>query len=288
MVMTGGERRMGSESEPDKADEKETEELSGLSRGVRPNRGQTREWLLSIARAQKDGVRTIADLAKIAGISRATAYRYFPGIEELRIALDLRERNLETPESPLWVTYEMLESEGLAGTTLAGVAESCGVSPMTLHNRFQDRAGLIAAAYRFHGPVCLLAGEGWRVGRGGPLELRLFLENLLEDARVHGGRLRLLLSPDPIMARVLHELLCDLRQDSLPWVPIMLDWMSRGWVRQRKPQGAVLDLLGLVFGRIILAPSLALSGDADDVDAIWRLFLDGPRAPALPDIEGDE
>ncbi len=279
---------MGSEFEPDKPDEKETEELSGAARAARPNRGQTRAWLISVARAQKDGVRTIAELAKIAGISRATAYRYFPGIEELRLALDLKERNLETPESPLWVTYEMLETEGLAATTLVSVAESCGVSAMTLHNRFQDRAGLIAAAYRFHGPVCLLAGEGWRLGRGGPLELRLFLENLVEDARVHGSRLRLLLSPDPVMSRVLHELLSNLREDSLPWVPIMLDWMARGWIRQRKPQGAAMDLLGLVFGRIILGPSFALSGDADDVEALWRLFLDGPRAPALPDLEAEE
>jgi hypothetical protein len=49
-----------------------------------------------------------------------------------------------------------------------------------------------------------------------------------------------------------------------------------------------MDLLGLVFGRIILGPSFALSGDADDVEALWRLFLDGPRAPALPDLEAEE
>lgn len=91
----------------------------------------------------------LAEVARRAGVSRATLYRHYPTRQALLAALEGSggppgPRGDVTARAVAAVEQVLLEA-GFAGLTFEAVARVSGVSEATLYRRFEDRAGLLTA-----------------------------------------------------------------------------------------------------------------------------------------------
>lgn len=94
---------------------------------------------------------TMADLASLAGLSRATLYRYFPGKQELLKALS--DRGVGAPDAPggpvnrqaqiAAAALHLFATRGFHATTMAQIAEAVGMSPAALYRYFPSKESLI-------------------------------------------------------------------------------------------------------------------------------------------------
>lgn len=114
----------------------------------------TRDRILRAASAiLADGERlTVSAAAARAGVSRGTVYRYFanaPALVESLLASGRvdpdRARAIDPTDRILDAVATLLGRHGLSATTIEGVAEAAGVSPVTVYRRFGDRRGLLQA-----------------------------------------------------------------------------------------------------------------------------------------------
>lgn len=92
------------------------------------------------------------DLASLAGVSRATLYRYFPGKQELLKALADRGVGpaLDAPDNPVdrkgqiaAAALHLFATRGFHATTMAQIAEAVGISPAALYRYFPSKESLI-------------------------------------------------------------------------------------------------------------------------------------------------
>lgn len=100
----------------------------------------------------RDSRATVADLARAAGVSRASFYRHFASREALLEALDLvpepgaRERILAA-------AVEMVGAIGLRALAMDELADRAGVSRATLYRLFPGKAALLLALVEAYSPL---------------------------------------------------------------------------------------------------------------------------------------
>jgi AcrR family transcriptional regulator len=96
-------------------------------------------------------VPSIAEIARAAGISRATFYRAFSSREELLHALAL-EPEPESRDRLLAKALEMIGAQGLAALSMDALADAAGVSRATVYRVFPGKAVLFREVVKTFAP----------------------------------------------------------------------------------------------------------------------------------------
>jgi AcrR family transcriptional regulator len=93
----------------------------------------------------------VADIARAAGVSRATFYRYFRSRDELESVLQV-EPEPGSRERILEAALDLLDRDGLAALSMDEVAERAGVSRASLYRLFPGKPALFTAIVRAYSP----------------------------------------------------------------------------------------------------------------------------------------
>jgi AcrR family transcriptional regulator len=100
----------------------------------------------------RDGKATVADLARAAGVSRASFYRQFRSRESLLAALEVAPEP-GARDRILGAAVEMVGAAGLRTLAMDELADRAGVSRATLYRVFQGKAALLAALVEAYSPL---------------------------------------------------------------------------------------------------------------------------------------
>ena len=238
---------------------------------------------------------TMDALAEEAGVSRATIYRRVGGRAEIvsrlvaegRLDASVLEEH-DVPTRVLEALRDVLEDEGMSGTTVERVAEAAGVSPATVYRRFGDRAGLFAAyaerfsprrtadellcsADRMEDALTHLATETLRFMRQNSSLVRLRLSGDPETRRLLGGRASTQERMVPKLARYFEQ------------------QIAAGELAPADPFQLAMAFGGLVTGFGLVADEHH-GGDIPDVEVsaatIVRIFLEGARPRGVGESGG--
>jgi AcrR family transcriptional regulator len=117
------------------------------------SRERLRERILAATRKHfsQGEIPSLAEIAQVAGISRATLYRAFSSREELLHALDL-EPEPESRDRLLAKALEMIGAEGLAALSMDALADAAGVSRATVYRVFPGKAVLFREVVKTYAP----------------------------------------------------------------------------------------------------------------------------------------
>jgi AcrR family transcriptional regulator len=101
---------------------------------------------------------SVDEIARAAGVAKATLYRRFPSKGAIREELVRRGLDAGTPGDDrrtqiLEASTRIFPRNGLRGTTIEQVAAEAGVSPATIYWHFGSKDGLIAAMLRRIAPT---------------------------------------------------------------------------------------------------------------------------------------
>lgn len=116
-----------------------------------PARGRTRQRIIKGARGLLAGGSgaTVDEVARAAGVSRASFYRVFQSREELLRALDLAPEP-DASERILAAALDEVGARGLAALSMDELADRAGVSRATLYRLFPGKAAVFSAlVYRY-------------------------------------------------------------------------------------------------------------------------------------------
>lgn len=116
-----------------------------------PAAGRTRQRILSGARGllAAGASPTVDQLARAAGVSRASFYRVFQSREELLRALDVPPEP-QASERILAAALDEVGARGLAALSMDDLADRAGVSRATLYRLFPGKAAVFSAlVYRY-------------------------------------------------------------------------------------------------------------------------------------------
>src|SRR5690242_10073247 len=111
----------------------------------------TRERILDVAR-RREPLPSVTELARAAGLSRATVHRHFATRAALLEALDLQPQP-ETSQRVLEAAMELLARDGLAALSMDAVAERAGISRASLYRLFPGKARLFTELVRTYSPL---------------------------------------------------------------------------------------------------------------------------------------
>lgn len=116
----------------------------------------TRERILDAARrifvARVELAATLAEVARDAGVSRATVHRHFGSREELLEELDVRPEP-GSRERALSAAIELLARDGLERMAMDEVAARAGISRASLYRLFPGKSALFAELVRVYSPL---------------------------------------------------------------------------------------------------------------------------------------
>jgi AcrR family transcriptional regulator len=116
----------------------------------------TRDRILGAARrifvARLELAATLAEVARDAGVSRATVHRHFRSREDLLSAIDV-EPELGARERALAAGIDLLARDGLARLSMDEVAERAGVSRANLYRLFPGKSALFTELVRVYSPL---------------------------------------------------------------------------------------------------------------------------------------
>lgn len=223
--------------------------------------------------SQRDPTWTMADLARRAGISRATLYRRYASRDAVLDALaaagsapkGVRERALDA-------LARVAGRVGPAGVTMEAVAADAGCSVATLYRTFGTRDDLLTAFAETRSPLATVIDL-----QGDPsLAVRDALVAVAERVLTHASEQRHLLpvafSPDP-EATPLTAHLRDLeRRGRTALTSFFAARRASGEVRG-EPDLLTSTFLGMVLARVLLTP--ATMDASEQAPAIVDLFLYG-------------
>jgi len=100
----------------------------------------------------RDGKATVEDLARAAGISRASFYRHFKSREALLAALAMAPEP-GARDRILAAAVEMVGAQGLRTLSMDELADRSGVSRATLYRLFPGKGALLAALIDAYSPL---------------------------------------------------------------------------------------------------------------------------------------
>jgi TetR/AcrR family transcriptional regulator of autoinduction and epiphytic fitness len=114
--------------------------------------------------AEQDGsleAVSVDEIARVAGVAKATLYRRFPSKAAIREELVRRGLAVGAPSDDrrtqiLDAATRLFPQNGLRGTTVEQVAAEAGVSPATIYWHFGSKEGLMAAMLRGIAPTELV------------------------------------------------------------------------------------------------------------------------------------
>lgn len=235
-----------------------------------------------------DNKATVADLARAAGVSRASFYRHFKSRDSLLAALDVTPEPAAN-ERILAAAVDAISTRGLSALAMDDLADRAGVSRATLYRLFPGKAALLVAmihAYSPLDPVMEVLSER----SGEPPEV-LMPEIARTAQRAVAGRTGLMravffevsgLSPEieevaaGSIAKVAGLLVAYMRAQ-----------MDAGRLRRMEPLLALQSFIGPVFFHILTRPiaEKVLHLDIDGETAVTQLAEAWLRAMA-PTEEG--
>ncbi len=221
---------------------------------------------------------TMNRVASEAGVSRATVYRRFGNAEGLRSAL-MEERGASSSIDRVGVRARILDAAltvftraGVHGATIRGIADSAGVSPMTVYNHFDDKEGLVVALFSGRGPSSLLSRD---IADSETFEATIsaFVVGVLQIARNQRDLFGLIFAPDPITRRAFQRMR-GRADDAGTTLASILD--ATGLPPEIDSHVAATSLMGMIIANGVLRP-LLFGDDVEDpaalAEQITRLFV---------------
>jgi AcrR family transcriptional regulator len=238
-----------------------------------------------VAQHGPDGF-TMDDLAREAGLSRATLYRQAGGREAVLAALSEQGvevgKRVDVRDRILAASRAVFTRAGFEVATLEDIAREAGVGPATVYRQFGDKAGLISAFAGHIGPrramqeVALHPTGDLRADleRTAATVIRYAVEDLdlLKLAvleRMRGGPWAELFNATPLRART-------------TLIRLMKSYAASGALGANDPRRMAQAFAGMIFA--FLSGPLLEGGPLPDPEEtarfITHVFLDGLAAPA--------
>lgn len=243
----------------------------------------TRERILAAAR-QRETLPTMAELARHAGLSRATVHRHFATRAALLRALDLQPAP-ETRQRVLTAAVELLARDGLANLSMDAVAERAGISRASLYRLFPGKPKLFAELVRTYSPLEPIGATITQLADQPP---EVVMPALARAAARHlEGRLGLVRSllfevsapsPEAATAREL-----AMQTAVVPVTAYLRAQMKAGRLRRMHPLLALQSFIGPLIAHVLLRPfaeeMLGFTSPLEDAVAqLADLWLAGMRA----------
>lgn len=233
--------------------------------------------------AAASGAWRMDEVAKAAGVSRATLYRQFPSRKALERRL-AEEKGIVGPPGGtrgriLRAALAVLEERGLSGATLEAVAERAGLSAVTLYRHFSDRGTLLAAALDASLPR--RAAKGLALCGDDPeADLAAFATGALAFMREHASALRIALGTPASHQRELRRL----HRAPLSATSSLEAYLRRQMEERRLPRQdarrLALAFNAMLLGFACLVPAVGEASEPPETlgPALARLFLEGAAA----------
>ncbi len=218
----------------------------------------------------RDGKATVEDLARAAGISRASFYRHFKSREALLAALAMAPEP-GARDRILAAAVEMVGAQGLRTLSMDELADRAGVSRATLYRLFPGKGALLAAlidAYSPLEPVSRLLAE--RQGEPPEVLMPELARAAYRSSHGRAGMLRALFFEVSGLAPETEEVA---RQTIARVAGLLVMYisgqMSAGRLRSMHPLLALQSFIGPVLFHILTRPL---------AERVLHLDVEGERA----------
>ncbi len=226
----------------------------------------------------------MAELAREAGVARASLYRRFKRREDVVAALERSPASLVVDDIRLTPRVRALDAfeavarrKGIAATTLEDVAAEAGLGVATIYRHFGGRDGLLDAYADERTPRAALSRLSSDVGRSPRDALQILARASIEHLVAHGPLLMLGLSQDPEATRVVGRLRRLEARSRAELRAHFERWIADGHLRGDATT-LTNGFVGMVAGCVLLdqpasAPCERLA------ETLVNLFLRGCEAP---------
>ncbi len=246
------------------------------------------ERVLTAARAlsrRHGGEFTMAQLARGAGMSRATLYRRVGGREAVLATLRREGAAPRTIRDRLMTaTLELVGERGPLGFALEEVASRAGASVTTIYREFGERDGLLRAALTSMAPQAAL--RGLLADEQAPLRATLegFVAAAIARLEAQPLLLRILFTPDAASWQYMQRVRAQEARLSRSLVRYFAAQQQRGRVVGESPEQLATALFGLVLGDLMRGRLEQAEGGRAGTPARARgvvaVFLGGVGRPA--------
>lgn len=196
---------------------------------------------------------TMAQLARSAGMSRATLYRRVGGREA--VLATLREQGGPAPRTIrdrlLAATLVLVAERGPLGFALEDVAERAGASVTTIYREFAERDGLLRAAFATLTPQPAL--RGLLADEAAPVRRTLvgFVAAAIARLESQPLLLRILFTPGTEAWKYLQRIREQEARQSRTLVRYFAAQRRRGRVAGDSPEQLASSLFGLIVGDLL-------------------------------------
>lgn len=194
----------------------------------------------------------VADIARAAGVSRATFYRYFRSRDELESVLQV-EPEPGSRERILEAALELLDRDGLAALSMDEVAKRAGVSRASLYRLFPGKPALFTAIVRAYSPFDPVRELLARLRERPPEEVMPELARTV--AHIMKGRVGVIrsvllevASGNPDTAEAVNLILLNLVGAALGY---LLEQMRAGRLRMQHPVLALQSFIGPILFHLL-------------------------------------
>ncbi|MGC4120273.1 MAG: TetR family transcriptional regulator [Myxococcales bacterium] len=222
-------------------------------------------------------------VARAAGISRATLYRLFPTREALAKKLAEEKGIVPEPDGTrgriLRAAIAVVEERGLDGATLDAVAAKAGLSAVTLYRHFNDRQSLISAALDSSLPR--RAAQGLALaGRDPEKDLAAFATGALGFMRQHAAALRIVVGASGAQRKELRRLHQAPLSATSSLEAYLRRQMDEGRLPKQDARRLALAFNSMLLGFACLGPLVGESVEPAETlgPALAKLFLEGACA----------